>query len=77
MRLLGCEYEEIRSGRAQMVGEGWPMTARHFRVICSKSTDLHDHEILVDLCGDGAEQRGELVLTGGDLSVSVVGRSAD
>lgn len=53
------------------------MTARHFSVICSKSTDLHDHEILVDLCGDGTEQRGELVLTRSNLSVSVVGRSAD
>lgn len=53
------------------------MTALQFGVICSKSTDLHDHEILVDLCGDGAEQGGELVLTRGNLSVSVVGRSAD
>ena len=50
------------------------MTARHFSVICSKSTDLHDHEILVDLCGDGAEQGGELVLTGGYFTVSEGGR---
>lgn len=34
------------------------------------TSHLHDHQILIDLGGDGAEEGGELVLTGGDLSVS-------
>ena len=32
---------------------------------------LHNHQILIDLGGDGAEEGGELVLTRGYLSVSV------
>ena len=32
--------------------------------------DLHDHEVLVDLGGVGAEEGGELELVGGDLTVA-------
>ena len=38
--------------------------------------DLHDHEILVDLRGGRTEQRGELELVRGDLTVASLERDA-
>ena len=46
----------------------WPIKA-----ICSH---LHNHEILVDLSGDSAEQRSELILARGDLSVPKMKKGA-
>lgn len=41
-------------------------------VVSAQHAYLHDHEILINLCCDSAEERGELVLTGCDLAMSVV-----
>jgi hypothetical protein len=35
-----------------------------------RMSHLHDHQILIDLSGDGAEEGGEFVLSWGDFTMS-------
>jgi hypothetical protein len=44
---------------------------------CDLLSNLHDHEVLVDLGGDIAEHGGELVLVGGNLPEQARVRKCD
>ena len=39
-------------------------------MMLSKISDLHDHEILIYLCGDSAEEWSKFVLSWGDFTMS-------